>query len=213
MIGCSDVLVKICGITRQEDADCCLEHGVSLLGFIFHPDSPRCVTPRQAAAIDTGSAMRVGVFVNQHYRDIQEIMYDADLNLAQLHGDQDKDFCVHLGKAKIMRTFWPERYPDRKSLEADLARYESCCRFFLLDAGSSGGGHGRPLDFSRIHGLKPQKTWFLAGGLGPHNIMQALAACDPCGVDLNSGVELMPGVKDHDKIKEVNRLLCVKRHF
>lgn len=211
MIGCSDVMIKVCGLTRQEDADLCVELKVNLAGFIFHPASPRAVTPEQVAAIDTPDIMRVGVFVDQDVAEVRRIMDVAGLHLAQLHGDQDVEFCERLGRMRVMRTFWPERYPDRADLAAEMQRYEPVSRFFLLDAGASGGGHGRAMDFSRLKGLKPHKTWFLAGGLGPDNLMKALEDCDPCGVDLNSGVEASPGVKDPDKLRQVNKMLCAKR--
>ncbi len=201
-------MIKVCGLTRQEDADICTCLESALAGFIFHPASPRSVTPEQAAAIHTGTAMRVGVFVEQSVEEIREIMAKAKLHLAQLHGDQDEDFCAALGKTRVMRVFWPERYETREALEADLQRYAPHCRFFLFDAGKTLGGHGAEQDWSRLIGVRSPKAWFIAGGLGPDNVLAAVKACDPCGVDLNSGVEAAPGIKDHDKLKAVLRQLC-----
>jgi phosphoribosylanthranilate isomerase len=208
MFGCGEALVKVCGITRQEDADYCLGIKVQLLGFIFHESSPRCVTPEQVAAIHTGEAMRVGVFVKQSPEEVLRIMARANLHMAQLHGDQDEAFCEALGKKRIMRVFWPERYEDMADLEADMERFAPWCRFFLLDAGAAGGGHGKTQDWLRLANLKRPKALFVAGGLGPQNILQVLRACNPCGIDLNSGVESAPGVKDHIKLKAVHDLLC-----
>ncbi len=201
-------MIKICGLTRQEDADVCGWLETSLAGFIFHPASPRAVTPEQAAAIRTGTAMRVGVFVRQSVDEILRIMEQARLHLAQLHGDQGPAFCAALGKSKVMRVFWPERYDSLRDLEADLQRYAPCCRFFLFDAGKQLGGHGAEQDWTRLKGLRSPKSWFIAGGLGPDNVLAAIDACNPCGVDLNSGVESAPGIKDHDKLKAVLRQLC-----
>ncbi len=106
-----------------------------------------------------------------------------------------------------MRAFWPERYADVASLEIELARFDGCCRFYLFDAGTGGGGHGRSFDVSRLKGLRTHKTWFLAGGLTPDTLMPAIAACAPCGVDLNSGVESAPGKKDPHKLAAVAQLL------
>jgi len=201
-------LVKVCGITRQEDADRCIALDVGLLGFIFHPKSPRNVTPEQAGAIRTPGVMRVGVFVDQAPEEVRAIMRTSDLHLAQLHGDQNRAFCEAIGKSRVMRVFWPERYATRVDLEADLTAYADCVRFFLFDAGSGGGGHGKNFDFSFLGGLKTHKTWFIAGGLGPHNILAALDSCSACGVDLNSGVESSPGVKDPDLLQTTLALLC-----
>ncbi|QJT09875.1 phosphoribosylanthranilate isomerase [Oceanidesulfovibrio marinus] len=207
MSTCGDVMLKVCGVTRQEDADAVRAIGASLIGFIFHPASRRNVTPEQVRAIETHRLMRVGVFVDQSPDEILRIMDKAGLHLAQLHGDQDAAFCKKVGRNRVMRAFWPERYPTREALETDLHRYEDCSRFFLFDAGASGGGHGRSFDASLLKGLCSLKTWFLAGGLGPHNICEAVCNCDPCGVDLSSGVEASPGIKDHAKLTALRSAL------
>ncbi len=209
---CQNVtMIKICGLTRQEDAAVFSMLETSLAGFVFHSASPRTVTPEQAAAINTGPAMRVGVFVEQSVPEIQRIMKKAGLHLAQLHGDQGPEFCESLGKTNVMRVFWPERYATKEALRSDLMRYAPFCRFFLMDAGKSLGGHGKSLDWEHLKDLDSPKAWFLAGGLGPDNVLEAMATCNPCGVDLNSGVESAPGIKDHEKIKAVLQLLCKRQ--
>ena len=210
MIGCSDLMIKVCGLTRQEDADLCTALRVSLTGFIFHPKSPRNITPEQAADIDTGTAMRVGVFVDQGVEEIDRVMGQSMLHLAQLHGGQDVDFCRDLGRHKVMKVFWPESYADWDAFALDLERFAPHSRFWLFDAGKSGGGHGTTLQGSLLTGFKTDKSWFLAGGLGPDTIEQALVTCRPCGVDLNSGVESAPGIKDHDKLKKTVRIICAR---
>lgn len=204
-------MIKVCGLTRQEDAFFCSSLETPLAGFIFHPGSPRCVTPEHARGIDTSSAMRVGVFVEQSVEEVLEIMEQANLHLAQLHGDQDEDFCRAIGKTRVMRVFWPERYERVQDLQDDLLRYAEYCRFFLLDAGKSMGGHGDTLDPKSVAGLESPKAWFLAGGLGPENVLDMVRACKPCGVDLNSGVERSPGIKDHEKLTAALRTLCSSR--
>ncbi len=204
----SALLVKICGLTRQADVDKCLELKADLAGFVFHEGSPRNISPKTAADIDTGPLMRVGVFVRQNPAEVRAIMRQADLHLAQLHGDQNEEFCDQIGKKKVMRVFWPARYATREALEAEIARFDDYTRFVLLDAGQSGGGHGESLDFTLLKGLACRKTWFLAGGLGPENICQALGTCAPCGVDLNSGVESAPGIKDHERLIQTFAQLC-----
>lgn len=205
---CGDVLLKICGITNQEDADAALAGGASLLGFIFHPDSPRSVAPQEAKCIHTDDVMRVGVFVKQTASEVMDIMRVAGLHLAQLHGDQDEAFCLAIGRQRVMRTFWPQRLQSIDALEAEMDRFAPFSRFFLLDAGTSGGGHGTTQDWAHLKKLKVPRSWFLAGGLSPDNIKDALAQCDPDGVDVNSGVESSPGIKDAAKLMALRETLC-----
>lgn len=201
------LLVKVCGITRQEDADACLDAGVDMLGFIFHTQSPRCVTPARAAALHTPGALRVGVFVNQTQAEVLDVMAQARLDLAQLCGDNDPAFCRAVGPGRVLRVFWPERYPARAALEDDLHRLAPAMAYALLDAGTSGGGHGRAQDAERLAGLESPVPWLLAGGLSPETLPRAMAACTPAGYDLNSGLESTPGVKDHARIRAALALI------
>lgn len=200
------MMVKVCGITRREDARACAEAGADLLGFIFHPASPRFVRPDFPAgltAADKGRARTVGVFVKQSADEVRQIMDNAGLDLAQLHGGQDPEFCRDVGPERVVKVFWPERYASLTDLEADMARFADCA-LFLLDAGTSGGGHGKSLNSSALSGLKSSRSWLLAGGLGPDNLRDALDACASAsleGVDLNSGVESAPGLKDIEKVR------------
>lgn len=199
--------VKICGLTRQSDAAACKELGIDFCGFIFHRPSPRNVAPETAVLLDVGSALRVGVFVDQSAQEIRHIMDFADLDMAQLAGDQDEEFCAEVGPARVIRVFWPERYKNAKDLEKDLDRFAGFTAYHLLDAGTSGGGSGRSLDFETIAGLNKPHPWFLAGGLGPHNLDQALERLSPFAVDLNSGVEPEPGIKSREKIEAALKLV------
>ncbi|WP_461209748.1 phosphoribosylanthranilate isomerase [Desulfocurvus sp. DL9XJH121] len=193
-------LIKICGITRQADADACVAAGVDMIGFIFHEDSPRNVQPGQAEALSTGGALRVGVFVRQTQAEVLDIMHRARLDLAQLAGDQDWSFCRAVGAERVMRVFWPQRHRVRVALEDELRRFEGFAGFALLDAGLSGGGHGRAQDFGFLKGLSCPMPWLLAGGLSPETLPQAMDQCSPVGFDLNSGLESSPGVKDPQRI-------------
>ncbi|UZP66964.1 phosphoribosylanthranilate isomerase [Desulfovibrio mangrovi] len=198
-----EIFVKVCGITSQHDADLCVRYDADLIGFIFHEKSPRNMTVEKVRAIETPSLMRTGVFVDQTVDEVKRIMQHARLNLAQLHGDQDIEFCKVLGKTRVMKVFWPERYATRQDLEADMERFAPYSRFYLLEAGSAGGGHGKVQDWSFLAGLRGIKTWFIAGGLGPDTLKQAIMGCNPCGIDLNSGVESAPGIKSEEKLKAV----------
>ncbi len=200
------LLVKICGLTRLEDVAVCTGLGADLLGFIFHPASPRHTDPALPANVRTCGASKVGVFVDQTADEINDLMKRGALQLAQLHGDQDPDFCRAVGGQRVIKTFWPSRYQTTAELETDLRRYQTCARYFLFDSGTSGGGHGATLDTAILHGLNSPLPWLLAGGLNPDNLDQALAV-KPNGLDLNSGVESAPGVKDNGKLGEVFRKL------
>lgn len=204
----SRLLVKVCGLTRQQDADACADAGVDLCGFIFHPASPRGVTPAVAAGLHSHGMARVGVFVKQSADEVLAVMDAARLDFAQLHGGQDAAFCDRVGPERVIRAAWPQRHvdpaghADRSALEAELAGLAPHVRCFLLDAGTSGGGHGATMDWSALRGLAPGAPWLLAGGLTPDNVASAVAACGGhapamlMGVDLNSGVESAPGQKD-----------------
>lgn len=197
----SPLLVKVCGLTRAEDVIDCAAAGVDLTGFIFAAKSPRRVTPEQVAALPRTAARRVGVFVEQTLDEVLSIMERADLDLAQLHGGQSPDFCRAVGPERVIRTFWPARHPDLKSLAAAMAPFAGAISHALLDAGSAGGGHGRTLDWAALAELSPPMPWLLAGGLGPDNVAEAVRLARPHGVDLNSGVEASPGLKELAKIR------------
>ncbi|KHK02713.1 phosphoribosylanthranilate isomerase [Desulfovibrio sp. TomC] len=194
-------IVKVCGMTRPEDVLGCTEAGADFLGFIFAAKSPRRVTPAQAAALPRTAAKRVGVFVEQTLPEVLAIMAEAELDLAQLHGGQDPDFCRAVGADRVLRAFWPQKHPDLASLAAEMAPFAGAVRFALLDAGTSGGGHGKSLDFAALAELSPPMPWLLAGGLGPDNVAEAIRIAKPHGVDLNSGVESSPGLKDLAKVR------------
>ncbi|EMG37798.1 phosphoribosylanthranilate isomerase [Desulfocurvibacter africanus PCS] len=199
-------MIKVCGMTKPEDVRLCAQAGVDLLGFIFHPASPRFVTPDFPASLEPealGQARKVGVFVKETVVEVRHIMDEAQLDYVQLHSGQDPEFCRAVGSARVIKVFWPERYASLDELAEDMARFADCA-MFLLDAGTSGGGHGRSLDFAALTELDSPRPWLLAGGLGPKNVRAAVEACasaNLAGVDLNSGVESAPGLKDIEKVR------------
>jgi len=201
------MLKKICGLTRPEDVELCLQLGFDCHGFIFHQPSPRAVSPEQVAALPKGRAARVGVFVNQTIDEIVQIMHRADLDLAQLHGDFSPEQCRDLGRDRVIKTFWPDRHTTEAELQRAIDPYAAVCRFYLFDAGRQGGGHG-----TGIHGLpmlqaiEPALPWFLAGGLSLETIPVLLESCRPSGLDVNSGAESRPGCKDPDLLRRLCRL-------
>ncbi|WP_300159960.1 phosphoribosylanthranilate isomerase [Solidesulfovibrio sp.] len=197
----ADLLVKICGMTRAEDVVGCAEAGADLLGFIFAAKSPRRLTVAQAAALPRTGARRVGVFVEQTLDEVLAAMDAAELDFAQLHGGQTPDFCRAVGRERVIRAFWPQKHADTAALAAEVERFAGAIRYALLDAGSSGGGHGVSLPFASLAAFSPSMPWLLAGGLGPHNVAEAVAQARPHGLDLNSGVESSPGLKELAKVR------------
>ena len=196
-------LVKVCGMTRMEDVDLCMELGVDLLGFIFHPKSPRNVDPEFVASVKTGRITKVGVFVDQPHEEVLEIMDRCGLHAAQLHGNQDIHFCWRIGPDRVFKVFWPDTYSSAGALSRDLDNFAEACGHFLLDAGKIGqGGTGQSIDFGILQDIEIQTPWFLAGGIGPHNIDEILTL-NPPGIDINSGVESAPGIKDETKLRAV----------
>lgn len=203
--------IKVCGLTRQEDVDCASELGVDFCGFIFHPKSPRYITPQHAAGLHSGTMRRVGVFVNHDVNEIREIMDIAHLDFAQLHGRQSIETAAQIGAERIIRVLWPQSYCHRAMLYSDLQRHAPSCSMFLFDAGQQGGGSGKKFDWECVAGLSIPRPWLLAGGLGPHNLISAVKLMRPDGVDLNSGIESEPGKKNVQTMREtVNR---AKEHF
>lgn len=201
----NDLIIKICGMREQADLDCTAALGVNLCGFIFAPQSPRAVTPEQAAALDSGDMLRVGVFVTDDMRFIEETARAARLDRVQLHGDQSMT-CANrlsrtLGAERLIRVLWPERYPDLAALEETMNRHAATAGMFLLDAGMSGGGSGKRIGPGRLRGLHAPRPWLLAGGLTPENVKETVAACAPDGVDFNSGLESEPGRKDPSRMR------------
>lgn len=200
-------LIKVCGLTNEKDLVFCQDQGINLTGFIFHPPSPRFIDPDKVGGWKKRHEFRVGVFVNRDIEEILHIMKTAKLDLVQLHGGQDKEFCRKIGPERVMRVFWPEKYDSVEDFKRELKRFTDVCSYFLLDAGTSSGGHGRSIASPWLGDLRIAKPWLLAGGLGPDNIKDVLNL-GMTGLDLNSGVETSPGVKDHDKIIQVMKILA-----
>lgn len=194
-------LIKVCGITKAHDMEFCARLGADMVGFIFHPDSPRFVGPYFPETADCKGLTKVGVFVKQSVESVVDIMNHCGLDLAQLHGGQDEDFCRGVGAGRVVKVLWPERYDSLEVFQADLDRFRPVCRYFLFDAGTGGGGHGRTIGTDYLRRARIDHEWMLAGGLSPENVESGYEAFDPHGLDVNSGVESAPGIKDETKLR------------
>jgi phosphoribosylanthranilate isomerase len=194
------VKVKICGITNLADAQVAVEAGADMLGFIFYEASPRYVTVEKVADIARQlppQVVKVGVFVNPSEKLVTRAVAECGLNLLQFHGDETPEFCTQFG-VMSMKAF---RVRDAASLEA-LPHYPTDA--WLLDTYSAGqaGGTGKTFNWDlAIEAQKLGKPIFLAGGLTPENVADAVRRVQPFAVDVSSGVEASPGKKDHAKVQ------------
>lgn len=206
MSGPQRIRIKICGMTRLEDALCAVEAGVDALGFIFYEKSPRAIDPEAARRIIEHLPPfvdAVGVFVNKELHEAAAIIRDCRLGYAQLHGSEPPEYCRDLAHntapCRLLKAFRVGSH----STAAEIAPYNDCVQGFLLDTyqKSAAGGTGESFDWSIIDRLHLARPLLLAGGLGLDNIRTALESVRPYGVDANSGLETAPGVKDHDRIR------------
>jgi len=197
--------IKICGITRLEDALAAIEAGADLLGFNFHPPSPRSLTPEACAKI-TGNLVRdfpqvtlVGVFVNLPLDRIQSILQECSLHLAQLHGDEPPELLAAL-HGKAFKAF---RGVPEQIKYSDYTTNRNEPPTLLVDAAVQGlyGGSGVTADWAAAAGLAQKLPLLLAGGLKPENVAEAVRLVQPWGVDSASGVESAPGIKDPLKMR------------
>lgn len=196
------VRVKICGVTRLEDALAAVRLGADALGFNFWPRSRRFLPPAAAAAIVARLPPAVatfGVFVDPSRRELEDALAASGVGVAQLHGDEPPELCVGL-PVPVVKAI---RLRDGHDL-ALLASYEA--RAFLLDAPSAGyGGSGLTCDWGLAAEVARELPVLLAGGLGPENVAEAVRAVRPLGVDVASGVEASPGVKDAARMERFIR--------
>ncbi len=196
------VRVKICGITRLEDALAAVRLGADALGFNFWPRSRRYVTPEAARAIVARLpplVTSVGVFVDPTRDEVLRAADIARIQVAQLHGDESPGFCASLPLPVLKAV----RVKDARSLVA-LVSYEVAG--FLLDSESAGyGGSGAAFDWALVADVAAELPVVLAGGLGPDNVAEAVRAVRPWAVDVASGVESAPGVKDAVKMERFIR--------
>lgn len=176
--------VKLCGLSRESDIAAVNKLKPDLVGFVFAKKSKRYVSPEQAAALKSLLApgiLAAGVFVNEPVEAVAELLDHGVIDVAQLHGSEDDDYIARLRALTdkpIFRAF-------KVKSEADLV---------LLD---SGAGTGKTFDWSLVRSV--QRPYFLAGGLDPDNVADAIAALHPYGVDVSSGIET-DGVKDESKM-------------
>jgi phosphoribosylanthranilate isomerase len=188
------MMVKICGITRQQDAEAAVVHGAAAVGFIFWPNSPRFIDPYRARKIAKALPpfiSTVGVFVNQPKEYINGVASLVPLSVVQLHGDETPEFARGLSRRVLKAITRPEsarEWPEPAMLLVDV--HDPVKR----------GGTGRIVDWSMASAIAHERRVVLAGGLTPDNVAEAVAAVQPWGIDVSSGVEKSPGIKDEQRI-------------
>lgn len=200
------VRVKICGITREEDARGAVEAGAHALGFVFYPPSPRHISPEAAASIISTLppfVTAVGLFVNSPRDEVEDACERAGVHAIQLQGDESARDCAgyRLPVIKAFRLGPDDCLPDLASFPASGV---------LMDSGVPGkfGGTGKTLDWPRLAshlestGHTVRRRLILAGGLTAGNVAEAIQLIRPYAVDASSGVETSPGKKSYKLIKE-----------
>jgi phosphoribosylanthranilate isomerase len=193
--------VKICGITRLEDAELAIGHGAWALGFILWPPSKRHADPAVAAGIARAVRRRVetvGVFVNQPLDEIAGLVDAIGVTHVQLHGDEGPSFCAAVAQRTGAKVIKAARVAHASDLR-DIERFHT--DYHLLDTASAGyGGSGQTWDWSLLAQRRSKIPFLLSGGLTHENVADGIAQVRPWGVDVASGVEASPGIKDPEKL-------------
>lgn len=213
--------IKICGITRLEDALFIAQSGADALGFIFHLPSLRYITPEKvkeivdalprveatrrdrSILITGGRITTVGVFVNLPLKEVEQIVSFCDLDLIQLHGDESAEYCSAFPPEHVIKNF-------ALTTTAEIPKIRDYkVRAILVDTHDPVryGGTGRTSNWELAAQAKAIAPLILSGGLHPGNIRDAIQAVGPDAVDINSGVEVSPGIKDHEKIRTMIKLI------
>jgi phosphoribosylanthranilate isomerase len=198
------VKVKVCGITNLTDALKAVELGADFLGFNFYPPSPRYIAPAKAREIITAlppAVANVALFVNEPKENVLGVLRCGDFCEGrqafwglQFHGEEEADYCRGWDW-KVIKAF---RVRGRESL-AGIDSFPA--DFCLVDTWAPGyGGSGAAFPWSWLEGLRPERL-LLAGGLDPDNVTEGIRRIRPYGVDVCTGVEARPGIKDHEKLK------------
>lgn len=198
--------VKICGITRVEDARAAIDSGADALGLVFYSKSPRYVELSVAANIarTIGPFVTiVGLFVNAEAAQVREAVKTVGLDLLQFHGDEDEAYCAQFEMPYIKAI----RMSPELDVKEVVTKYPSA-RGFLFDAWNKDkyGGTGETFEWQRLSSLKESADtdipFILAGGLTPENVDQAVASVKPYAIDVSGGVEQSPGIKSPELIQQ-----------
>ncbi|GAA5520894.1 phosphoribosylanthranilate isomerase [Aliifodinibius salicampi] len=196
--------VKICGITTLEDARFVSGALADYVGFIFYERSPRHVTPAKAGAIINWveGPKCVGVFVNQPLDDVNMISRQTGIDYVQLHGNENPEYCELVDKP-VIKAIHIEEKDTADDIISRLEPYLEVAEFFLFDTKveKQWGGTGETFDWKKLNKITDRAPFFLSGGLDDRNIRKACETVSPYAVDLSSGLEEEPGIKDFSKVE------------
>ena len=201
--------VKICGLTSPQGVAAAVSAGARYLGFVFFAKSPRHVTPEQAAALAAEVPLgiaKVGLFVNPDDALLQTVLAQVPLDMIQLHGSESPARVTEVRALTGLPVMKAVGVAEPRDLDA-LWDYGLVADMLLIDAkppkdAELPGGNGLVFDWRLLAGRQILQPWLLAGGLTPENVSQALRLTRAPGVDVSSGVESAPGVKDPDRIRD-----------
>ena len=201
--------VKICGLTRPDEAAACADMGADAIGLVFFSKSPRNITRAAARTVVDAlpqSVAAVGVFVNTSFTFIMDRVIHCGLSMVQLHGQESPELLARL-KAEgvgVIKALFVDGAPGI----ADANKYRVDAFLAECAKGPLPGGNAMAWDWGAVRDFAHQSPLVLAGGLSPGNVQDAICACRPWAVDVSSGVEASPGRKD---IRKVERLLAAVR--
>lgn len=196
--------IKVCGITNLEDGRFASGLFVDYLGFIFYEKSPRYIEPAKAGAIVNWleGPEKIGVFVNQPLDEVNVTARETGLDFVQLHGTETVEYCELIDKP-IIKVIHVSEDSTKETLKSEIDKYDSVAKFFLFDTkvGDQWGGTGKTFDWNILNELT-EKPFFLSGGLNTDNVVKAIELTHPYAVDVSSGIEEEPGLKDLEKMEE-----------
>jgi phosphoribosylanthranilate isomerase len=201
-------VVKICGLSTAEALDAALDAGADMVGFVFFPKSPRHIDWAKARSLGRqarGQAKIVALSVDSDDDTLQRIVDALSPDLMQLHGRETPERVRRIGELCACATMKAIGVATRADL-AEADAYVGAANYLLIDAkapkdAALPGGNGRPFDWSLAQDFRPRVPWLLSGGLDPWTVEAAIAASGARGVDVSSGVESAPGVKDEARIR------------
>ncbi len=195
--------VKICGINSPEAFDATVQSGADYLGFVFFPPSPRYVTPAEAALLSAraeGGPLRVGLFVNPGFDEIDAVLQSVSLDVLQIHASAT---AIPALRDRFGRPVWRQL---GVASAADFPADDEYADGYVVEAkpppgATRPGGNAVKADWALLSTFRPAKPWLLAGGLNPGNVAEAIAQTGAPGVDVSSGVETAPGKKSPELIR------------
>ena len=202
--------VKICGVERTESVDAAVKHGAAYIGFVFYPPSPRNLTPKKAKQLIyrvPKNITRVGLFVDPTNSEIENILTATDLDMVQLHGQENPSRVLEIKKLSQLPILKAIKIAKREDLNF-AADFYDVADHLLFDSKAPGniknalpGGNAISFDWTLLRHAKIPLPWMLAGGLSANNILEATASSGANTLDVSSGVESIPGIKDLNLIK------------